>query len=173
LQIGFFCLNFASYKKCRIGSIKYKQLKINTKIRYGLRALIEVGMNDDQNGVLQKDIAKNQQIPLKYLDHIISSLKVKGLLVNAGGKSSGYRLGRNAHEVSVYDVYMAFEPELSLVDCISEQGNCVQKKSCSTGDFWCRLNTSIKEQMKKETLEDMISRQIQFIGNNNTIHYVI
>jgi DNA-binding IscR family transcriptional regulator len=58
-------------------------MKINTKIRYGLRTMLEIAKAPDNEGILQKDIAKNQNISLKYLDSIISSLKLKGLIHNS------------------------------------------------------------------------------------------
>jgi len=80
-------------------------MKINTKIRYGLRTMIEIALNENQSGVLQKDIAKNQQLSEKYLDQIIASLKVSGLIVNAGGKKSGYILNKPLSEIKIYDIY--------------------------------------------------------------------
>ncbi|HRS19749.1 MAG TPA: Rrf2 family transcriptional regulator, partial [Bacteroidales bacterium] len=67
-------------------------MKLNTKTRYGLRAIIEIAMNSSEHGVLQKDIAKTQNISNKYLDQIIAELKSADLIVNTGGKKSGYRL---------------------------------------------------------------------------------
>ena len=70
--------------------------------------MLELALKSDkEEGTLQKEIAENQDVSLKYLDHIIASLKSAGLIVNAGGKKSGYRLNRPAEEISIYDVYSA------------------------------------------------------------------
>lgn len=66
-------------------------MKVNTKIRYGLRAMLELGLNENKKnytGLLQKDIAENQKLSVKYLDPIINSLKAKGLIKNAVGKKA-------------------------------------------------------------------------------------
>ncbi|MDD2280898.1 MAG: Rrf2 family transcriptional regulator, partial [Bacteroidales bacterium] len=104
-------------------------MKINTKIRYGLRAVIEIACSNDPGGVLQKDIAINQEISLKYLDSIISSLKVKGIITHAKGKGSGFKLTRKPEEITVYDVYTAFEP-IVIVDCINDMGFCDRSRNC-------------------------------------------
>ena len=82
-------------------------MQLNTKVRYGLRAVIEIAQ-EGKNRVLQKDITERQQIPIKYLDFIIAGLKTGGLIRNLKGKKSGYVLIRPANEISVYDVYCAF-----------------------------------------------------------------
>jgi len=84
-------------------------MKLNTKVRYGLRAMIEIAAHP--NGILQKEISVNQSISTKYLDQIIASLKAAGLVIRVSGKSSGYKLTRNQEEISVYDIYKAFEYE--------------------------------------------------------------
>lgn len=61
-------------------------MKLNTKVRYGLRTMLEIALQEDNKGVFQKDIAKNQQISEKYLDLIIASLKANGLIANTSGK---------------------------------------------------------------------------------------
>jgi len=61
-------------------------MKISSKVRYGLRTMIEIAASTDSDGILQKDIAKNQNISNKYLDPIISALKLKDLISNSKGK---------------------------------------------------------------------------------------
>jgi Rrf2 family protein len=106
-------------------------MKLNTKTRYGIRAMIELAMDWGGKGMFQKEISERQEISYKYLDHIISALKTKGLISNVDGKKSGYRLAKKPEEISVYDIYKAFEPALQIVDCIGEHGECVRaKKLC-------------------------------------------
>ena len=69
-------------------------MKMNTKTRYGLRAMIEISKNDPSSGILQKEISEIQEIPLKYLDSIITGLRNAGLIVNFSVKRSGYILSK-------------------------------------------------------------------------------
>ena len=139
-------------------------MKINTKVRYGLRAMIEI-QNNQNEGILQKQISEAQEIPLAYLDSIITSLRNAGLISNYSGKSSGYILTRKASEISVYDVYRAFEPELTLVNCACPTNECKRNNVCPTKDYWFELNKQIKQLMKNSTLEVLTLNE----GNNSLI----
>lgn len=128
-------------------------MKLNTKIRYGLRALIEIYKEGDL-GLLQKNIAERQKISIKYLDPIIASLKVKGLIRNVKGKKSGYILAKSADEISVYDVYCAFEPELAIVECLQTPNTCDLHGKCLVNGYWDELNRTIKNSMQQQKLKD-------------------
>ncbi|RPJ74506.1 MAG: Rrf2 family transcriptional regulator, partial [Alphaproteobacteria bacterium] len=95
-------------------------MQFNTKIHYGIRAMIEIALASKVKGIYQKDIAKNQEISNKYLDQIIAALKAKGLIRNLKGKKSGYILNHEPSSITIYDIYKAFEPEILLLDCLSE-----------------------------------------------------
>ena len=133
-------------------------MKMNTKVRYGLRAMIEISNNKSSSGILQKEISAAQEIPLKYLDSIITGLRNAGLIVNFGGKRSGYILARQLDEISVYDVYRAFEPELTLVNCACPGNECSRINICPAKDYWFELNNVIKNQMESTTLEQIVKR---------------
>ena len=66
-------------------------MKFNTRIRYGIRAILEIALEESENGVFQKDISERQKISNKYLDNIITALKTAGLIKNVKGKKSGYK----------------------------------------------------------------------------------
>ncbi|MBC8320571.1 MAG: Rrf2 family transcriptional regulator [Bacteroidetes bacterium] len=136
-------------------------MKIHTKVRYGLRAMIEIANNKSLNGLFQKQISANQKIPLKYLDSIIMGLKNTGLIVNFAGKSSGYVLSKQPNEISVYDIYRAFEPELTLVNCSYEGTQCEQFDICPSKDYWYELNNEIKNKMKSSKLLEFINENAQ------------
>jgi Rrf2 family protein len=130
-------------------------MQINTKIRYGMRTMIELGLDKKKEGVFQKDIAKNQELSEKYLDSIISSLKTAGLIRNTSGKKSGYVLNRPAGKITVYDIYRAFE-QPTLIPCICDDGFCDRTVVCAAKKYWCSLNESIVNHMKKETLAHLV-----------------
>ena len=79
-------------------------MKINTKVRYGLRAMIDIAEHQEKGSTLQKVIAERQEIPIKFLDIIITGLKNNGLILSKAGKGTGYRLTRNPDQISVYDI---------------------------------------------------------------------
>lgn len=130
-------------------------MKINTKIRYGLRAMIEIACAKEAHGVLQKDISKNQSISLKYLDSIILALKVKGLIENEKGKGSGYLLSMPPEEINMWDIYSAFEP-IVFVECVNNNNFCENIANCSANGYWCELKKEFEQLLKAKTLAQII-----------------
>lgn len=131
-------------------------MRVNTKIRYGLRTMIEIANSSDENGVLQKDIAKNQNISLKYLDSIISSLKLKGLIANSKGRGSGYRITREPKDITMYDIYTSFE-QIEVVECINNKGFCERSKhDCKANFYWNEFGQEFIELLTKKNLQQII-----------------
>jgi len=141
-------------------------MKMNTKVRYGLRAMIEISCREPTSGILQKEISAIQEIPLRYLDSIITGLRNAGLIVNYAGKRSGYVLARHPSDISVYDIYRAFEPELTLVNCACAGNECNRINFCPATDYWSELNNVIKNQMKSSTLDHLVNINKTLISTN-------
>lgn len=139
-------------------------MKINTKVRYGLRTMVEIARNPD--GILQKDISENQSISSKYLDQIIAGLKVAGLITSVAGKRSGYRLMHPIEEITVYDVYKAFEFDLNISSCESQGVECPFKEDCFSKNYWCELNSIVKNHMQSKTLK-MVMNESRKETNKN------
>lgn len=135
-------------------------MKFSTKTRYGVRAILEIALSDSENGIYQKDIAKNQNISYKYLDHIITALKVAGLVTKAGGRKSGYILTRKPEEITINDIHNAFEPGVCVVDCLSNSYHCKREGTCASKGFWGQLNKTIIEYLKSTTLKDLMDKQV-------------
>ena len=131
-------------------------MKINSKIRYALRTIIEIANHTDPTGVLQKDIAKNQHISLKYLDSIISSLKLKGIVANSKGRGSGYILTRDPQDITMLDIYTAFE-EIVVVECINNMGLCDRNShNCKAQNYWMEFSIEFRKLLSKKTLAEVL-----------------
>ena len=132
-------------------------MKINTKIRYGLRTMLEISKAPENEGILQKDIAKNQNISLKYLDSIISSLKLKGLIHNVKGKGSGYSLTQNPKDITMFDIYTAFE-KIEVIECINNKSYCERSThDCQARSFWTEFSMDYVKLLQNKTLEDIMN----------------
>ena len=140
-------------------------MKFNTKTRYGVRVVFELALNvNREGGTLQKEIAESQHVSIKYLDQIISSLKKAGLISNIAGKKSGYVLARPANEISIFDVYSAFEDNLAIIDCLLTEGECPRKGMCVMKDYWCDLNETIRNSMMSMNVELMAEKHVKDLG---------
>lgn len=136
-------------------------MKFSTKTRYGIRAILEIALNKDENGIYQKEIAHNQDISYKYLDQIMNALKVAGLVTKAAGRKSGYVLTREPSKITVYDIHNAFEPGICVIDCLAVNFSCEREKFCSLRGFWGQLNNQIIEYFKSTTIKDLMDQQVK------------
>jgi len=136
-------------------------VKFSTKTRYGIRAILEIALHGEAEGIYQKEIAQNQDISYKYLDQIINSLKVAGLVTKAGGRKSGYILTRDPSEITVYDIHNAFEPGICVIDCLALNFSCEREKFCSLKGFWGELNNQIIDYFKSTTIKDLMEEQVK------------
>ena len=134
-------------------------MKFKTKTRYGIRAMVEIAKSGQKGGILQKNISKNQKISNKYLDQIIHSLKEAELIATVKGKKSGYRLTKNASEITVLEIHYAFDREIAIIECLSEQVDCAMEDICNTYPFWDGLNKLIIEYFRHVTLQDILDKK--------------
>ncbi|MGM0566652.1 MAG: RrF2 family transcriptional regulator [Bacteroidota bacterium] len=135
-------------------------MRSNTKIRYGLRTMIQIAL-DNQAGIYQKDISAKQDISVKYLDQIIACLKAHGLIQKPQDQRIGYVLAKDASSITVYDIYQAFETDLKIVPCLPEEGTCKRKGSCVAEHFWSGLNQNIKNHLSATSLQMLADEQRQ------------
>jgi len=106
--------------------------------------------------VLQKDIAKSQHISLKYLDPIISSLKLKGLITNSKGRGSGYRLTRDPKDISMFEIYTAFE-QIVIIECINNLSYCDRSShDCKGRNYWNEFRNDFVAILEKKNLAQII-----------------
>ncbi len=131
-------------------------MRVNSKIRYGLRTMIEIASSTNPSGMLQKDIAKNQNISLKYLDSIILALKMKGLIINSKGKGSGYRLTRTPENITMLDIYTAFE-QITIIECINNRDFCDRSMhNCKGRNYWHEFKLDFEGILAKKNLAQIM-----------------
>lgn len=120
--------------------------------------MVEIARHSENGGIFQKDIAENQGISIKYLDQIISGLKVAKLIRKIKARG-GYVLINDPSEITMYDINNAFEPSICIIECLENGIVCDREKKCETKGFWSKLNKLITDHYKSVTLEDIIQKR--------------
>ena len=119
-------------------------MKLSTRGRYGLRALIDLAVNQGDGTVSAQNIAKRQGISEGYLEQLIRIMKNGGLVISVRGAGGGYRLARPAEKISVGDILRCLEGSLDAVECPALEGNdCSAADACVTKFVWKRINDAI------------------------------
>ena len=136
--------------------------------------MVEVARSTEPSGILQKDIAKNQHISLKYLDPIILDLKQKGLIVNSGGRGSGYIITRPAEEITMLDIYTAFE-QIIVIECINNPTYCDRTvNNCKGRSYWHEFRNDFCEILERKNLAEIVKetyyecKDIETVTQENT-----
>ncbi|MCP1101626.1 RrF2 family transcriptional regulator [Aequitasia blattaphilus] len=138
-------------------------MKLSTKGRYGLRAMIDLARFSQNEPVSINSIATRQNISEGYLEQIVSRLKKAGLVDSLRGASGGYFLGKDASHISVGDVLRALEGDLDPVKCtgFDEDEGCSASKGCVTKYVWQKINDSINQTVDQIMLSELVEESIE------------
>ena len=134
-------------------------MKLSTKGRYGTRALLEMSKHYGEGPLLLKDISRNQQISLQYLEHIIASLVSAGLVKSSRGVKGGVWLARPPADIKLSEAIHILEGETNPVECIQNPDTCNRSCTCATRDVWTEMKTTIDKFLDSVTLKDLVDRQ--------------
>jgi len=147
-------------------------MKISTKIRYGARAMLELASHYGEGPIELKEIAKKEDISLKYLEQVINPLRAAGLVKSIRGSKGGYSLAKPPSEICLYDVVETLEGPLNLLECLHDSKTCQRVKSCVTRDIWKEVSDAISKIFYSVTLEDMVSRKKEKEGNDSSTYQI-
>ena len=133
-------------------------MKLSTKGRYGLRAMIDLAIHSKEEAVSIASIAARQKISESYLEQLIPKLRKAGMIVSVRGAGGGYMLAKPASEISVGDILRALEGSLDPVDCAGLPGasGCVSSGGCVTKYVWKRINDSINDTVNNIFLSELL-----------------
>lgn len=132
-------------------------MKLSTKGRYGLRALIDLAMHSETEAVSISSVAQRQNISESYLEQLVAKLKKAGLVNSIRGAQGGYKLARPADTISVGDILRALEGNLDAVECPGLTGaGCEEGDLCVTKYVWKRINESITRTVDEMMLDQLV-----------------
>lgn len=133
-------------------------LKISTKGRYGLRALIDLAQYSEIEPVSINSIASRQGISERYLEQLMTLLKKSGIIKSIRGAGGGYVLAKDMEEISVGDVLRALEGSLTPVECaaFSEEDSCQAAGGCVTKYVWQKINESINQTVNEISIKQLV-----------------
>lgn len=143
-------------------------MKISTKGRYGIKALIDLVMNSENESVTLKTISKRQNISERYLEQIFSALRKSEIIIGRKGAQGGYTLAKDHKEITISEILRVLEGESLLVD-ISNDG-VDELESFINENLWKRINDKINEYFKSITLQDLVDKYQ--LSKEGIIYYI-
>jgi len=130
-------------------------MKFSTRVRYGLRAMLELAVSDGDRPVPLAQLAQKQNLSIKYLENLFHQLRDHQLVLSSRGPHGGYRLSRPAQEITVLEVAQALDGHLQLVECVGNPRFCDQFAHCLTFPLWTELSRVLEERMSQITLAQL------------------
>jgi Rrf2 family protein len=142
-------------------------MKVSKRGEYGMRALIALASLPDPAGVLQiKEIAKREQIPVKFLEQILLTLKNAGLVKSRMGSGGGYHLGKPASQITLGQVVRILDGPLAPITCVSqtayEKCGCPDEESCGLRLVMLDVRNAIADILDQTTLAD-VARRVEVV----------
>jgi len=136
-------------------------MKLSTKGRYGVRALLDLALHQGEGLVLLKDIARRQEISLPYLDHLITPLIAGGIVRSTRGARGGISLLKHPQEIKLSEVIQLLEGSIAPVECVNHPKICARSDLCVTRDIWGEMKKAMNGVLETTTLQDLVERQRQ------------
>ncbi|MCX7923569.1 MAG: Rrf2 family transcriptional regulator [Clostridia bacterium] len=148
-------------------------MKISTKGRYGLRAMVDLAANSAGDHVSLNSIAERQNISENYLEQVFSTLRKAGLVKSIKGAQGGYTLSNSPSNITVGDILRVLEGNLLIVDGAGDDislGNSVEY--CITTNVWSKINDSINSIIDSISLEDLVTEYKKLKGSSSLMYYI-
>jgi Rrf2 family cysteine metabolism transcriptional repressor len=147
-------------------------MKLSTRTRYGMRALLELALRQGKGPVFLKDIAREQEISLSYLEHLVAPLIAAGILRSTKGPRGGVSLARDPTGVKLGEIIRVLEGSVAPVECVNDPGVCLRSKSCVTRDVWAQLKEVMDGVLDAVTLQDLVEKHRQKGQHDPAMYYI-
>lgn len=136
---------------------------ISKRTQYGLKAMQALGRRYREGPVMIGALAREESIPLKFLEAILLDLKSRGLLESKLGRKGGYRLARPPSAITIGSIIRTMEGPLAPLPCASETAfraceECVDVENCGTRIIMRRVRDAISEVLDRTTLADLLKQ---------------
>jgi len=141
-------------------------MRLSTKGRYAVTALLELALNEHQDPMPLADISENQNISLSYLEQLFAGMRAKGLVRGVRGPGGGYFLNKPADDISVADVICAVDEWVEMTRCAGHQ-NCHGGQRCLTHDLWNELSHEIIDFLGNISLGELVRKGQSKLSDKN------
>jgi Rrf2 family transcriptional regulator, iron-sulfur cluster assembly transcription factor len=133
-------------------------MKLSTRSRYGTRLMLDMAQHYNQGPVQLGDIAKRQDVSVKYLEQIIIPLKKAHYIESVRGPKGGHILTRPPEEITLGEIVALLEDGTNLVECSNDAGVCQRADSCPTRLVWKEAAEAMFARLHAITLADLVKK---------------
>jgi Rrf2 family cysteine metabolism transcriptional repressor len=144
-------------------------MKLSTRTRYGIRALLELAENYGKKPVQLKIIASHQGISVKYLEQLMAILKSAGIVSSVRGSKGGYILAKSPEQIRLSDCFNCLEGPVITVECVENNEYCPRACDCIARSVWAEVQKAVLTVLESKTLQSLLDKT----KHDKTLHYQI
>ena len=135
-------------------------MKLSTKGRYAVMALVDIGQQGGAEPISLGEIAERQEISVEYLEQLFMKLRRAGLVDSARGPGGGYRLARQPEDIPISEIIAAVDEATRVTRCEGDAvEGCVKGERCCTHDLWQSLGRQMQNFLTAITLDDVVQKR--------------
>ncbi len=136
-------------------------MRLSTRSRYGVRALVALASHEIPDGRCAREIADEEDLSKKYLESILAQLRTAGFVRSVRGAHGGYVLAQEPDGVTVGAVVRALEGSLALVECSDDPSYCDRADDCVTRDVWIAAERALNDALDGITIAVLVERRMK------------
>jgi len=133
-------------------------MKLSTRTRYAVRAIIELAQHDSNRPLQLKIIAQRQDISVKYLEQLMAILRSAGFVRSIRGSKGGYLLAKAPNQIKLNEVLHKLEGTVSTVECVENEDYCSRSADCVSRYLWVQVEQAIEKVLEAITLQDLVDK---------------
>jgi len=147
-------------------------MKISTKGRYGLRALVDLAYNSNDKTVALVSVAQRQNISLNYLEQVFASLRKAGIVKSNKGSQGGYMLAVKPEDLTVGDILTVLEGKFNIVDDLSPESETDNVQKAIKALVWDQINEKVNYLLDSRTLADLLAEYQKLNADCGEMYYI-
>jgi Rrf2 family protein len=133
-------------------------MKLSSRTRYGMRAMLELALEYGKAPLQIKTIADREDISNKYLEQLIAMLKSSGLVRSIRGPRGGYVLAKPPSEIRLKDIFVTLEGPITTVECLEHPEYTPNCTDCATREIWSEIQGAILNILENRSLKDLVEQ---------------
>lgn len=142
-------------------------MRISTRGRYAVRAMIDLALHDGESPIQRQDIAQRQDISIHYLEQLLVRMRKAGLVQSIRGPGGGYRLSRSPERIRISDIILVVEGPIALAPCLedSDEPACPRMAECVAHRLWRDIAEQLEQALGGVTLADLCQQKRELGGS--------
>lgn len=133
-------------------------MKLSTRTRYGIRAMLELAGKYGEGPLQIKVIANRQDISIKYLEQLMAMLRSGGFVRSIRGSKGGYILSKVPAQIKLDELFTCLEGPVVTVECVEDENYCARAADCVTRQVWAQVQAAMVKVLQSMTLQDLVNR---------------